>query len=1131
MKIYLPLRSWAVGVMLMLTVQMALSAGSNRDLPNADSVKVSMAVRNSPVEYVLASLETKTGMKVHYDRSSLGPGRNVSINIKDAPVRFVLNEISEQTGLQFAVIKNKVIIEGRPGGAVSVNGVVRDTKGVPLPGVSVLIKGTQKGVQTDAGGRFTLAASAGDVLVFSFLGFERQEVTIGRETTINVILKESARALSEVVVTALGIKRQSKSVGYSTTQVSGSEFTQSRDVNLGNALTGKVAGVSVANNATGTAGSSRVIIRGNASLTGNNQPLYVIDGVPFDNTSQGSAGQWGGVDLGDGLSNINPDDIQDIQILKGAAASALYGYRGGNGAVLITTKSGSKSKGLGVEFNNNFTFNSIIDFREFQTEYGQGTQGNKPTTQTAALSTPSSSWGARLDGSDAVNFLGNTYKYSMGTDNWESFYQTGLNNQTSLAVSGSSDKVRYRVGLSNLYNGSNIPNSNLEQQGVNVNSSYDITSKLQLTLTANYVFERVKNRALLSDGSTNVNATLMYLSNSFDVRWLEPAVKDNGTELTPGSEQYFNNPYFLAYHHQNNTDRNRLTGGLTLKYTIYDWLYVQGQVTRDGYIFDYRKVTPTGTAYANGGELTEYERNYREINGNFLIGANKKFNDIFSINATFGGNSQDNINKAYGLGLSDRVGESGNAASPFIIPYLYTATNIANRPYVQQYAHYRVNSLYGTADFGFRDYLFLNFTGRQDWFSTLDPQNNHYFYPSVSTSFVFSDALKLPSWIYSGKIRASYAEASNGTTPYQNYLTYGMRDYTITGKSVGMVSNTDVPNSGLKPVQISEREVGMNIQFFNNRLGLDVAAYNKKTKDDIATITSSLASGYNAAILNIGKIRNTGFEGMLSGVPVRTDKFTWNTSFNIAVNNSKVLYLGDGVKSLSIKGAVPRNGAGVSVSNVVGMPYGQIFGYAYRRDDAGNIIYGSNGEPLRTTAVVPLGSGVYKTTGGFSNDFHYKNFTLSGLFDFKFGAKLYSGTNLSLYAAGLQKTTLQGRDGGYIGKGIMEDGSVNTTSVNAETYWKNLANSNNIAEEFIYDASFIKLRQLALGYTAPASLFNNYFIKGLNFSVVARNLATIVKHTPNIDPEAAYNNSNGQGLESNGYPPVRSIGFNLNVKF
>lgn len=1132
MKIYLPLRLCAVCVMLTLTAQTATSAVSGRTmLKKADSVKVSMALENSPVEYVLASLETKTGMKVHYDQASLSPGRNVSINMKDAPVQLVLNEISEQTGLRFAVINDKVIIEGKQDRAISVNGTVRDQKGAPLPGVSVMIKRTQKGTQTNAEGRFTLSVQAGDVLVFSFLGFDRKEVTVGGQTTINVVLEENARALNEVIVTALGIKRQAKAVGYSTTQVSGSEFTQSRDVNLGNALTGKVAGVSVANNATGAAGSSRVIIRGNASLTGNNQPLYVIDGVPFDNTALGSAGQWGGVDLGDGLSNINPDDIQDIQILKGTAASALYGYRGGNGAVLITTKSGSQSKGLGIEFNNNFTFNSVIDFREFQTEYGQGTQGNKPSTPTAALSTPSSSWGAKLDGSDAVNLLGNTYRYSMGADNWESFYQTGLNNQTSLAVSGGSDKVRYRVGLSNLYNRSNIPNSNLRQEGVNVNSTYDITSKLQLTLTANYVFERVKNRALLSDGSTNVNATLMYLSNSFDVRWLEPAVKDSGVELTPGSDQYFNNPYFLAYHHQNNTDRNRLTGGLTLKYNIFDWLYVQGQVTRDGYIFDYRKVTPTGTAYANGGELTEYERNYRELNGNFLIGANKKLNDVFSVSATFGGNSQDNINKAYGLGLSDRAGESGPAASPFIIPYLYTATNIANRPYVQQYAHYRVNSLYGTADFGFKDYLFLNLTGRQDWFSTLNPRNNHYFYPSVSASFVFSDAFKMPSWIYSGKIRASYAEASNGTTPYQNYLTYGMRDYTITGNSVGMVSNTDVPNSDLKPVQISEREVGMNVQFLNNRLGLDVAVYNKRTEDDIATITSSLASGYNAAIFNVGKIRNTGFEGMLSGVPVRTDKFTWNTSFNIAINDSKVLYLGEGVESLSIKGAVPRNGAGVSVNNVVGMSYGQIYGYAYRRDDAGNIIFAGNGEPLRTTAVVPLGSGVYRTTGGFSNDFRYKNFSLSGLFDFKFGAKLYSGTNLSLYSTGLQKTTLQGREGGYVGQGVKEDGSVNTTAVDAETYWRNLANSNNIAEEFIYDASFIKLRQLAFGYTVPASLLKNYFIKGLNFSIVARNLATIVKHTPNIDPEAAYNNGNGQGLESNGYPPVRSIGFNLNVKF
>jgi TonB-linked SusC/RagA family outer membrane protein len=1099
----------------------------------SQDAKLNLSVKDKSLMDVIRIIEDQSSYRFFFSNNNQGLNDLVSIRVKDGNISQVLTSLLEDKSITYKLLENNIVVITPAEGVQQqiVTGTVTDNaSGDPLPGVNIIIKGTSQGTTTDANGKFSLSIpDPNSVLVLSFMGFVTEEIGVSGRSVVDVKMAPDIKQISEVVVTALGIQKQARSLGYSTTEVKGDEFTQARDINLGNALTGKVAGVSVANNATGASGSSRVIIRGNASLTGNNQPLYVVDGVPFGtNTNQigsanpGYAGQWGGLDQGDGLTNIDPDDIESIQVLKGAAASALYGFRGGNGAILITTKSGLKSKGVEIELNNNLTFNTIIDYRDFQYQYGQGTQGLKPTTASAAFATASSSWGAKIDGSNAVNFLGNTYAYSAAKDNWKNFFQTGINNQTSLSISGNSDQVKYRIGLNNLYNEPYIPVSNIKQQGINLNTVYNINKKLQLTITANYVFEQVKNRALLSDASTNVNATLMYLANTFDVRWLKPEVNADGTEMTPGNNPYFSNPYFLVHKHQNNTERNRLTGAATLKYTILDWLYLQGQVSRDGYIYDFRKVTPTGTAYANGGELTEFEQNYHEINANYLVGVNKDLDKNFSVNATFGGNSQDNINKSYGL---------DGAASPFIIPYLYTANNIANRAYTQAYAHYRVNSLYGSADFGFKKYLFLNFTGRNDWFSTLNPTSNHYFYPSVSTSFVFSDAFRLPAWISFGKLRASYAEASNGTSPYQNYLTYGLKTYTINGQSVGNVTNTNIPNSNLKPVKIQEQEIGLNVLFLNNRLGFDIAFYNKKTTDDIATITSSNASGYNAAVLNVGKIRNRGFEGLFTGVPIKTNDFSWNVSFNIGLNRSKVLFLGEGVNSLAIDGAVPRNGDGVTISNVVGMPFGQIIGYAYRRDANGNRVFGSDGQPLRSATVVPLGSGNYKTTGGFSNEFRYKKFTLSCLFDFKYGAKIYSGTNLSLYTAGLQKTTLLGREGGYVGTGVTESGSVNTTAVPAETYWTNLASSNNIAEEFVYDASFIKLRELSLGYTVPSSLLKRFFVKGLQVSFVARNLATLVKHTPNIDPESAYNNTNGQGLESNGYLPTRSFGFNLNLKF
>lgn len=1003
----------------------------------------------------------------------------------------------------------------------SVTGKITDSNGEPLPGVTVSIKGTSVGTISDVDGAFTIkTSSANDVLIFSFIGYATQEIQVAGKSVINVTLEEDAQALDEVVVTALGIKRQKRSLGYATTDIGGDLFTESRDPNLGNALSGKIAGVSVAGNATGIGGSSRVTIRGNSSMTGNNQPLYVIDGIPFDNTNQGSAGQWGGMDMGDGLSNINPDDIADIQVLKGAAASALYGYRGGNGVIMITTKSGkSDANGIGIEFNNNLTFNTVYDYREFQKQYGQGNQGIKPESATSAYNTYNQSWGSKLDGSNAVNILGNNYAYSY-VDNWSNFYRTGITDQASLSISGSDKKVNYRLGISNSYDKSILPNAKSNQQGINLNTTYKITPKLQATLNANYVFEEVEGRANLSDGNGNVNATLLYLANSYDVRWLKGEVNADGTELQPGNNVYFNNPYYLQYRKSNESNKNRFTGGLTLRYDVTDWLYAQGAVTRDGFILDFKQVQPNGAAADPNGYINEYEKNYSEMNINYLVGFNKKLND-FSIAATIGGNKQRNISKTYG---------TNGGIRPFVIPGFYSTSNVAaeTRTFQKLYSEYQVNSIYGTADFSYKDWLFLNMTGRNDWFSTLDPDNNSYFYPSVSLSYMFSDCFKMPEWLTSGKVRLSYASASNGTTPYMTALTYTMKDFAVQGQSMGTVNNSVVPNASLKPVQISEWEAGTNIQLLDNRLGFDLAVYRKMTKDDIVQVTTSSASGYSSAIQNVGEIRNIGVEFLVYGVPVKTRDFMWNTSLNLARNTSKVLSLGS-ASSFNIDGATSRSG-NATITNIVGNSYGQIIGYKYKTDASGNRIFDANGLPVRSDQVEVLGDGVYKLTGGFRNDFAYKDFTLAFLIDFKFGAKLFSGTNYNLYSTGLHEKTLEGREGGIVGKGVTEDGSVNTTVVDAETYWKYVA-SNDITEEFIYDASFVKLRELSVGYKLPKSLFRSIPVQSIGISLVGRNLWTIYKKTPNIDPESAYNNGNGQGLELNGYPATRNIGFNLNVKF
>lgn len=1012
-----------------------------------------------------------------------------------------------------------------------ITGKITDANGSPLAGVTIMVKGTHKSATTDVYGSFTIAANKGDVLVISSVGFATQQLTVGNDATISVQLVTSNAELTSVVVTALGIKKQARAVGYSTTEVDGSKFTESREANIGNALTGQVAGVSVAGTATGPSGSSRVVIRGNSSLSGNNQPLYVIDGIPYDNTNQGSTGQWGGADYGDGLSNINPDDIESIQVLKGVAASALYGYRGGNGAILITTKSGARSKGVGVQVNNNFTINSVHNLTDFQYQYGQGLLAAKPTSAAAAQAAPYDSWGAATDGSPAVNFLGQTYAYSPYKNNIKDFYKNGAVNQSSVALYGSNDQGHFRLGLSDLYNGNVIPNANMQQQGINFNSEYHVLPKLTIDLTANYIFEQVKNRVSFSDAPGNTVASVLYLANTSHIKWEEPNQGTNAqnVEQLPGTDQYFNNAYFVAYKFQNSTNRSRLTGGLTVKYDFTKWLFAQGGVTRDGYTFDLTNITPTGTGYDPGGQMTYSTTNFHELNWNYLVGVHTKFGDNFTFNANAGGNSEDNVNQS----------SSVSGAGPFNIPYIYTLANITNRALNPGYTRIHVNSIYGTADLGYKDFLFLNVTGRNDWFSTLKISDDHYLYPSASLSFVFTDAFHLPGWISFGKLRLSDAAASNGTNAYLNAQTYGFLGYPIDAQSQSFILQNVIPNPNLTPVHISEKEAGLNMQFLNNRVGFDLAVYDKSTTKDLVNVTTSPTSGYDGIVENIGKITNKGVELLLTGTPVRTHDFSWNISFNLGINSSKVLDLGDGVKSIVVAGANARWGNGVNVSQWIGLPYAQITGYGYKRDASGHKIFSdgtdgiAQGEPEPTASQVPLGSGVYKQTGGVTNDFHYKDFNLSFLIDFKYGAKIYSGTNLLLYTYGLQKTTLQGRaTGGYVGNGVDLTGHANTYAVNSQTYFQDLSTGNDqIAEEFVYDASFIKFRSLSIGYSLPAKVIKGTPIKGVNFSFVARNLAILMKHVPNEDPEGNYSSGNGQGLELSGYPSTRSLGVNVNVKF
>lgn len=1010
----------------------------------------------------------------------------------------------------------------------TITGTVVSTDGEPLIGANVLEVGTTNGVSTDIDGNFSITVNDDASLEFSYTGFETQVLELGASNILNCTLEEGI-ALGEVVVTALGIEREKKALGYSVTEVQGEDFTEAREINIANALSGKIAGVNVSNIASGPAGSSRVIIRGNNSLTGNNQPLYVIDGIPIDNQNLGAAGMWGGSDGGDGTSSINPDDIETISVLKGNSAAALYGARASNGVILITTKGGSARKGIGVDLSTNYTFENIIDTYDFQTEYGSGNRGAKPTTQAEALDFGLSAWGEKLDGSSVIQFDGVSRPYSAVGNNLDAYYQTGSTWTNTMSLYGGNEDYNFRLGITNLQNDGIVPNSGVDRNTFTTKVRARFFDRLSATMSGSYSVEDVLNRPRLSDAPGNANYIVANLPPNINVEDMA-GPNGNGTnednvELETDGSIFVTNPYFAAERFETSDTRNRLLGNVTLRYDFTDWLYLQGRIGIDQYTSRRRGLTPYGTAYSPLGQLSEQERRFTEVNKDFLLGVDKRFGSI-GLNAFVGGNQMDQ--------MRETIGGSG---SQFNIPFLETLQNLANQSISYSISEQAINSVFGSIELSYNDFLYVTATARQDWFSTLsniavDGEDNSILYPSVGASFIFSDALSMPDWWTFGKIRASWAQVGGATDPYSLALTYGLVGQGHLGNPLGRIAQGRIPNANLIPLSNTEIEIGLDLRFLNNRLGIDFAYYDKTTEDDILFASVSQTSGYGSQVVNVGEVTNDGIELLITGTPVKTRNFTWDVALNLAKNNSNVASLLDPgnddkagtneAENIRVEEARSRN---AYIHHIEGFPYSAIMGFQYARDDAGNIMLDDNGLPMQGEFGV-LGIGVHDLTGGLTNTFSYKNLSLSFLLDMKAGGDIYSGTNSTAYGAGLHKNTLEGRETGLI---TLADGNTTQLDPNdVQDYWSRLTS---ITEEFVFDATFVKLRQLTLTYRLPKSLLQNSPFSGVSLSFVGRNLGLISSNVDNIDPEATYNNNNGQGLEWFGVPQTRSFGFDLNVSF
>ena len=1017
-----------------------------------------------------------------------------------------------------------------------ITGTVEDADG-PLIGATVKVVGTTTGVATDNNGRFKLRCKRGAMLEVSYIGYVNK--TVKAQPGIKIIMAEDKTELSEVVVTALGIKRDRKALGYGVAEIKGAELTKAKETNVMNSLAGKVAGLVVQNTAGGNAGSTRVMLRGNTEMTGNNQPLYVIDGVPLDNTNFGSAGTEGGYDLGDGISAINPDDIENMTVLKGPAASALYGSRASHGVILITTKKAEKDK-ISLEYNGSLTVdvqNAMWD--DIQQVYGMGYGGQFSKTATSGTN---SSWGPKADNQMVEYFDGVQRPFQMYKDNTSAFFRTGVTAQNTAILSVNSGKTGMRFSVTDMRNKDILPNTHMSRDNFNlrVNTS---AGPVDLDFSMNYTREDVKNRPALGDSQSNVGKNLMTLAGTYNQAWLKNYETSEGDYANwNGNDQYNKNPYWDLYKNGNTSEKDifRLTAKAI--WNIDKHLKLQGTVGTDINNMTFEEYIAKTTPGKSAGQLQDQIFKNRTLNAELLAMYNNQFGD-FDVNATLGGNifKVDNLT-TINTGLNQQM-------KNVISIMNYGEQSIQQNSYKKQ-----INSIFGSASVGYLHTYYLEGTIRGDKSSTLPTSHNVYVYPSVSGSVVFSEFIKNKQIINYGKVRASWAQVGSDTDPYQLVTSYTNSKYSYSGYAMGLISNKVKPNPDLKPTKTNSFELGVETKFFNGRLGLDVTYYDQISKNQIIALASSSAAGYTHRLINAGEIQNKGIEVAVNGRVLQIKDFAWDAGVNFSKNVNKVKSLVDGMDYFELEKAT---WCGVSVGAEVGENYGSIMGKDFKRNANGDVIINAKtGLPEVDDQIRTLGNATWDWTGGFYSTFTYKNFRLSAGFDVKVGADIFSMSMRSAYQTGKASGTLAGREEwyaseearqaagitsaewlasgnarGYIVPGVIDNGdgtyTQNTIPVNPEAYWKSAAD--NAPGMFVYDNSYVKCREITFGYTVPEKLLGKV-VKSLNVSFVARNPFIVWKNIPNIDPDSGYNTS-GLGLEYGSLPSRRSYGINVNVKF
>ena len=1087
--------------------------------------KISISQSNAPLKTVLKELTIQSGYNFVYTDDLLSMSQPVDIKVVGAKFEDVLIEIFKEQPLTYSVNKNTITVKEKDKifsanviekivelNDIVMRGKVTDTKGETLPGVSVKVKGTSMGTSTDVNGNYSISVSERAVLVFSYIGYVTKEVAVTGNNSLDIVLEGATASLNEVVVTALGIAREKRSLTYSTQAVSTEELSEARELNVTTSLQGKVPGISISSAGTGVGASNRIVLRGNRSISGDSQPLYVIDGVPI---------------IGD-PSDISPDNIASLNVLKGPNAAALYGSAAQNGVIIIETKKG-KAGAMKVSLNQTTQIMSPIHTIPFQNIYGQGIGG-------VYQKNTESSWGPKMEGQSVASWsirpedVGKVYNFSPQPNNVQDAFQLGYNTASNIIASMGSENIQgmftyTRTNASGIVEGNKLARNNLA-----VRLTAQLSKRLKLDTKVDYMQQVINDNLVQDINNFNPSKQIYMMPRNIRTEDAKNYTYTNSAGIllqnfwTPGSTLGLN-PYFLINRASNISPKQRTIGMASLTYDIAKDLKFMVRASFDMLTnSNEEKLSRDFYARALNGRYTVSNDNSSLFNSDALLSYNKKVNEDWNFNVNLGGNIRNDRNSSL----------SSNTGVGMIVPDFWTLSNTldgitSNNPGPNMDVH----SAYAFANIGWKNAVFLDVTGRNDWSSTLPAANRSYFYPSVGLSVILSDLIETPDFLSFAKLRGSWAKVGSGGPAYMLNRT---ATFSPGGNNGYLQLSSILPNSDLRPEETKSLEYGVDLSFFDDRIGLNITGYKTNTVNQLFTVALPPGSGASQFFTNGGDVENTGVELGLTSIPVKTANFKWDNSLTFSRNRNLINKLNDERPKLIV-------GSDQSFRDFVvvqGQPFGQIFSIGWRRDANNNVIVGANGVPLNSgTRSLSVANAIPDWMGGFSNMFSYKNLNLSFLIDHRQGGSALSVTDAMLNFEGLTEKTLAGREGGLIfgqnlfpgQKAVKLDGTPNDISVNAQTFWRTTGGVvNPVGEAFVESMTNTRLRELMIGYTFPKSLLGNLPIKSVKLSVVGRNLWFIHRASKTIDPDITA----GTGVISEGQsacapPTVRSYGLNLKV--